>query len=82
MFDITMPLKNLPNDSTPIFMASPDINTPLGYMVVKLFIFKPQAVKSACSRGDHTGQETPKPLNFHFHFDASVLNWFCGVVNL
>jgi hypothetical protein len=41
-----MPLKNLPNDWTPIFIALPDINKPPNYMVVRLSIFKPQEIKA------------------------------------
>jgi hypothetical protein len=31
--------------------------------------------------GDHPGQEAAKSLNCLFHFNASFINGFCGMVN-
>jgi hypothetical protein len=62
-----MPLKNLPKDWTPIFIALPDINKPPNYMVLKLYIFKPQEIKAPLvGGGDPPGQEAAKSFMVSF----------------
>jgi hypothetical protein len=62
MLGMTMPLKNLPKDWTPIFIALPDINKPPNYMVLKLYIFKPQEIKAPLVGGGILPDRKPPNL--------------------
>jgi hypothetical protein len=60
MLGITMPLKNLPNDWTPIFKAVADISTPLRYRVGKFSVFKPKAIEAPLLGGIIPARKPPE----------------------
>jgi hypothetical protein len=73
-----MPLKNLPKDWTPIFIALPDINKPPNYMVLKLYIFKPQEIKAPLVGGGSSRTGSRQIFYGLFHVEVSVLRGFSG----